>query len=346
MSDSPVLQTVDLGFQWPTVDPFLFCVHHLDRYPAANADHGPAASLAGRPLGQDFEGIDGWRMYHGQVVPGFPAHPHRGFETVTYVRQGLVDHADSLGAAARYGRGDVQWMTAGSGIVHAEMFPLLDRDGPNTLELFQIWVNLPASDKMVDPHFSMFWDRDIPRHVVRGDDGAQVEITVIAGRLGDAEPPTPPPASWASRVDADVAIWHVVADAGAEWTLPPARSADTIRTLYVFEGDGLSVADRAIGPRTGVVVDASVEVDLAVAAESTRPVEILVLQGRPLAEPVAQYGPFVMNTRAEIQQAFDDYQRTQFGGWPWDRDDPVHGLDGDRFARHVDGRVDRPQHQV
>ena len=342
MSESPVLQTVELGFQWPTVDPFLFCVHHLDRYPAANAEQGPAASLAGRPLGQDFEGIDGWRMYHGQVAPGFPAHPHRGFETVTYVRQGLVDHADSLGAAARYGRGDVQWMTAGSGIVHAEMFPLLDRDGPNTLELFQIWVNLPASDKMVDPHFSMFWDRDIPRHVVTGDDGRTVEVTVIAGRVADAEPPSPPPASWASRVDADVAIWHVVVDPGMSWTLPAAASDETVRTLYVFEGDGLHIAGQAIASRTGVVVDPVAAVELSVDSAAAQPVEILMLQGRPLAEPVAQYGPFVMNTRAEIEQAFDDYRRTQFGGWPWDRDDPVHGTDPARFARRVDGRVERP----
>ena len=343
MSDSPVLQTVDLGFQWPTVDPFLFCVHHLDRYPAANADQGPATSLAGRPLGQDFDGIDGWRMYHGQVVPGFPAHPHRGFETVTYVRQGLVDHADSLGAAARYGRGDVQWMTAGSGIVHAEMFPLLDRDGPNTLELFQIWVNLPASDKMVDPHFAMFWDRDIPRHVVAGDDGRSVEVTVIAGTLSESAPPSPPPASWASRTEADVAIWHVVIDPGMAWTLPPAATDATVRTLYVFAGEQLSVAGRPVGARAGVVVDPITPIELSVDASARTPVEILMLQGRPLNEPVAQYGPFVMNTRAEIQQAFEDYQRTRFGGWPWDRDDPVHGLDSGRFARHIDGRVDRPE---
>lgn len=341
MSDAPVLQTVDLGFQWPTVDPFLFCVHHLDRYPAANADLGPSASLAGRPLGQDFEGIDGWRMYHGQVVPGFPAHPHRGFETVTYVRRGLVDHADSLGAAARYGRGDVQWMTAGSGIVHAEMFPLLDRDGPNTLELFQIWVNLPAADKMVDPHFSMFWDRDVPRHVVQGDGGRKVEVTVIAGTLAESRPPEPPPASWASRAEADVAIWHIAIDPGMRWALPTAASADTVRTLYVFEGDGLSIADQPIAARTGAMVDPHAAVELAVSPSAPAPVEILMLQGRPLGEPVAQYGPFVMNTRAEIQQAFEDYQRTRFGGWPWDRDDPVHGLDGDRFARHVDGRIER-----
>ena len=168
---SPIIQTVPLGFQWPTIDPFLFCVHHLDAYPAGNADLGPVASLEGRSIGNDFEPVDGWRMYHGSTVPGFPVHPHRGFETITFVRQGLIDHADSLGAAARYGRGDVQWMTAGSGIQHAEMFPLLDRDGPNTAELFQIWINLPASDKMVEPHFTMLWDHDIPRHVETDAEG-------------------------------------------------------------------------------------------------------------------------------------------------------------------------------
>lgn len=171
-----VLDTAPLGFQWPTLDPFLFCVHHDDAYPAANERFGPAASLAGRNLGSDFAGKDGWRMYHGRVVPGFPQHPHRGFETVTIVRRGLIDHSDSLGAAARYGRGDVQWLTAGKGIVHAEMFPLLDRTGPNPVELFQIWLNLPAVDKFADPHFSMFWSDTIPKHVVRDAAGQSVEI--------------------------------------------------------------------------------------------------------------------------------------------------------------------------
>ncbi|HEY6079380.1 MAG TPA: pirin family protein, partial [Polyangiaceae bacterium] len=142
-----VKHTEPLGFQWKVLDPFLFCVHHDDPYPSGNAELGPAASLSGRNLGQDFDSANGWRMYHGQVVPGFPSHPHRGFETVTVVRRGLVDHSDSLGAAARYGGGDVQWLTAGKGIVHAEMFPLLERASPNPLELFQIWLNLPARDK-------------------------------------------------------------------------------------------------------------------------------------------------------------------------------------------------------
>lgn len=329
---SPVLQTVPLGFQWPTIDPFLFCVHHLDRYPAGTAALGPAAPLEGRQLGQDFDPLDGWRMYHGQSVPGFPAHPHRGFETITFVRQGLVDHADSLGAAARYGRGDVQWMTAGAGIVHAEMFPLLDRDGPNTLELFQIWLNLPAANKLVEPHFAMFWDDDLPRQVAPG-----VTVTVVAGGLGDAAPLSPPPASWASDPRSDLAIWHIVVEAGAHWVVPPA-SAETVRTLYVFEGDGVRVGDTTVDQLTGVLVDPLAAVELRATAHT----EILLLQGCPISEPVAQHGPFVMNTNAEIQQAFADYQSTRFGGWPWDRDDPVHGLDGARFARHADGRVEHP----
>jgi redox-sensitive bicupin YhaK (pirin superfamily) len=332
-----VLQTVPLGFQWPTAEPFLFCVHHLDHYPAGNESHGPAAPLAGRPIGQDFEGIDGWRMYHGSVVPGFPQHPHRGFETITYVRQGLVDHADSMGAAARYGRGDVQWMTAGRGIQHSEMFPLLDAHAPNTLELFQIWLNLPAVDKMVEPHFTMLWDHDIPRHVEVADDGSTVEVTVIAGSLAGVTPPPPPPASWASRTESDLAIWHVRLDPGTTWTLPPAAADDTLRILYVFEGPGLTVdGDEHITDSTGAVVRCDEPLTVAHPGGGGA-VEVLVLQARPIGEPIAQQGPFVMNTADEIRQAFADYQATQFGGWPWPHPDPVHGDDPGRFARHADG---------
>src|SRR5919112_1973907 len=162
MNQDPILNVAPLSFPWQTKDPFLVCVHHVDLYPQGNERLGPAASLEGRNIGQDFAGKDGWRMYHGDAVPGFPQHPHRGFETVTIVRRGLIDHSDSLGAAARFGRGDVQWLTAGKGIVHSEMFPLLDQKKPNPLELFQIWLNLPRADKLVDPFFTMFWEGDIP----------------------------------------------------------------------------------------------------------------------------------------------------------------------------------------
>jgi redox-sensitive bicupin YhaK (pirin superfamily) len=332
---SPVLQTVPLGSRWPTVDPFLFCAHHDDAYPAGDDELAPAVPVEDRELGQDFSALDGWSMYHGLTVPGFPGHPHRGFETVTFVRRGLIDHADSLGAAARFGRGDVQWLTAGRGVVHAEMFPLLDRERPNPLELFQIWMNLPAEDKLVDPYFTMLWDADIPR--VRADG---VEVTVIAGALDGTTPPPPPPSSWAARPDADVAIWHVRLDAGASWTLPAATGAGAVRVLYVFEGDTLRVADVEVANDTGVVLQPDVAVPLTAGGAE---VEALLLQGRPIGEPVAQYGPFVMNTQAEIEQAFADYQETRFGGWPWDDEAPTHGRDRGRFARHVDGRVEEAE---
>src|SRR6188474_312905 len=196
--DRIVLEVKPLGFPWVTAAPFLFCVHHDDAYPAGNERLGPAVSLSDRALGQDFGRKDGFSMYHGRVVPGFPQHPHRGFETVTIVRQGYIDHSDSLGATARFGMGDVQWLTAGKGIVHCEMFPLLDPREPNPAELFQIWLNLPSSDKFVEPYFSMFWDKDIPRHTVQDANGRTTEILVVAGNAGNTKAPPPPPNSWAA----------------------------------------------------------------------------------------------------------------------------------------------------
>jgi hypothetical protein len=262
-------------------------------------------------------------------VPGFPQHPHRGFETVTLARRGYIDHSDSLGATARFGKGDAQWLTAGKGIVHSEMFPLLEKGEPNPVELFQIWLNLPRADKMAEPHFTMFWADTIP--VVR-DGGA--EITVVAGGLGDVKPPSPPPHSWASRPESDVAIWTITLTPNATWTIPAAR-AGTNRTVYVFRGGTVGFGDRPV--ELGHVVALAGELPVTLTAGESG-AELLLLQGRPIGEPVVQYGPFVMNSQQEIQQAFMDYRRTQFGGWPWPVDGPVHGREAGRFAKHVDGR--------
>jgi redox-sensitive bicupin YhaK (pirin superfamily) len=336
--NTPVLDIRPLGFPWDTSDPFLFCVHHDDAYPAGNERMGPTTSLAGRNLGQDFEIKDGFRMYHGKVVPGFPQHPHRGFETVTIVRRGYIDHSDSLGATARFGPGDVQWLTAGEGIVHAEMFPLLDPSQPNPLELFQIWLNLPSEDKLVKPHFAMLWDRTIPRRAFVDDAGRSTEVTVVAGRLADALAPSPPPRSWASRSDTDVAIWCIRMPAGASWTLPAAASPSTARTIYFFRGASLTIGDQRLPSHAAVALRSDVAVRLEAGPAEC---EILLLQGRPIGEPVVQHGPFVMNSQAEIQRAFDDYQRTRFGGWPWPADGPVHSRAEGRFAKHADGQVER-----
>jgi redox-sensitive bicupin YhaK (pirin superfamily) len=333
----PVLQTVPLELHWPTIDPFLFCAHHDDAYPSGNAQLGPQASLEGRQIGMDFAGVDGWRMYHGDVVPGFPQHPHRGFETVTYVRKGLIDHSDSLGATARFGRGDVQWLTAGAGIVHSEMFPLVDRDAPNPLELFQIWLNLPAENKLDEPVFAMLWADDIPSVEIVDDEGHRMVLTVIAGAVAGVTPPAPPPSSWAARPESDLAIWHLAFEPGSSWTLPPTAGPDTVRTLYVFDGEGVIVGEHTLGRDTGSVLRSDQPVDITSAGGA----DCLVLQGRPIGEPVAQQGPFVMNDDAGLRQAFMDYQRTGFGGWPWPVDGPVHAADETRFAHHPDGRIER-----
>ena len=337
MSQQSILAIAPLSFPWQTTDPFLFCVHHDDAYPPGNAQMGPAADLSGRNMGQDFEGKDGWRMYHGSTVPGFPAHPHRGFETVTIVRQGFIDHSDSLGATARFGEGDVQWLTAGKGIVHCEMFPLRQTESANPTELFQIWLNLPARKKMAEPHFTMLWADTVPVLEFADVQGCKTSVQVVAGHLNQARGATPPPDSWASEEDSDLAIWTIRMQAGARWQLPGANHPQTVRRLYYFRGDGLTLNGQPIAAQSVVQVQAQDALDLQAGSDEA---QLLLLQGRPIGEPVAQYGPFVMNTQAEIHQAFADYRRTEFGGWPWGRSDPVHARDKGRFALHADGRME------
>jgi len=338
MSSDPVKRIRPLAFPWQTFDPFLVCIYHQDAYPAGNESMGPAASLSGRNIGQDFEGKDGWRMYHGDTVPGFPRHPHRGFETVTLVRRGLIDHSDSLGATARFGHGDVQWLTAGHGVVHSEMFPLVDRNGPNPLELFQIWLNLPGADKLSAPYFSMFWAGTIPKLVATDAAGRSTEVTLVAGQCGELKAPAPPPTSWASRPEADVAIWTLKMAPHAQWTLPSARPGSN-RALYFFRGESIRLGNVLAQPSSVIELQADRNVPLE---NGSSEAELLLLQGRPIGEPVAQHGPFVMNTAEQIHQAFADYRRTQFGGWPWEADGPVHARSESRFARHADGHIERP----
>ncbi len=338
-TDSPIGEVFELEFVWKTFDPFLFCVHHDDAYPAGTDDLGPPTTdLIGRSIGQDFSGQSGWSMYHGSGVPGFPRHPHRGFETVSYVRGGLMDHADSMGAGARFGAGDVQWITAGRGIQHSEMFPLVDSSRPNPVELFQIWLNLPGEDKMAEPSFHMHWNEQIPRLSFDDANGRPTRVVAVAGRIGSADPMSPPPSSWASRSDSDVAIWHIEMDPQAEWTLPPAATG-TARTIYVFDGEGIEVGGDVVTSGHGATVDVDQPVLLTALDGGAH---VLVLQGRPIGEPVAHVGPFVMNTRAELEQAFLDYRQTGFGDWPWPSDDPDHGPTSARFAVYPDGSRDDP----
>ena len=174
-----------VSFTWQTLDPFIFCVHHLDKYPQFNPEKAikdsslTMSDLRGRDIGSDFSYLNGFSMYHGTAVPGFPAHPHCGFETITAVLKGIVDHHDSLGTTVRYGEGDCQILTTGNGIQHSEMFPLVHEDKPNTMELFQIWLNTPSNLKMKDASFSMAWKESQP--IKKLDNG---HVRVLVGTYG------------------------------------------------------------------------------------------------------------------------------------------------------------------
>jgi len=333
---SPVMKAEAMSFPFDCESPFLFAVYHLDRYPAGNADMGPDASLRGHRMGADFGHKDGWNMYHGETIPGFPRHPHRGFETITVTRQGWVDHTDSLGNAGRFGGGDVQWMTAGKGINHSEMFPLLKRDGENILELFQIWINLPKRSKMVEPSFKMFWAEDLPTHEASG-----TEVALIAGNLpGFNPPPAPPPDSYASEPTSDVMVLTLKIPAGSSWTLPAyvgGGTAGLSRNAYIHTGKMTKVGDQMISGQKRLKLHPDVDTQFTAIEDA---IEVLILQGRDIGEPVVQHGPFVGNSRDDISKAFRDYQATGFGGWPWPSDSLAHDRHRQRFAQYADGRVD------
>ena len=334
MNKSNIISVNPLGFPWETQDPFLFCAHHRDEYPVGNQDMGPNTSLDGRNIGQDFVVKDGWRMYHGNVVPGFPYHPHRGFETVTIAKEGFVDHSDSLGASGRFGAGDVQWMTAGKGVQHSEMFPLLSKEKENPLEIFQVWLNLPKKDKFVEPHFKMLWREDIPVMNHTDTRGKKTKIDIIAGNIGKLNALNPTPSSWAAITDHEVLILTVKIEAHGNWVLPKSNNKVN-RNLYFYRGDNLLIDDVNVPSYHTIEVNSIEDIELTAGSQDCY---LLILQGKPIEEPVVQYGPFVMNTEDEIREAYRDYRKTQFGGWPWPKHEQVHNSSLGRFAKHANGR--------
>ncbi|MCF8567466.1 pirin family protein [Alicyclobacillus tolerans] len=336
MPEKKILTIQRLGFPWETEDPFLMSVHHKDAYPQGNEEQGPKVSLEGRDLGQDFTLRDGFRMYHGTRVPGFPVHPHKGFETVTVVLNGFVDHFDSTGSYGRYGNGDVQWLTTGRGTQHTEMFPLVHQDQSNPLELFQIWLNLPAKGKSAPPEYKMLWAEDIPEIQTVDSNGKTATIRLIAGSFQGKTSLEPTHASWAKDPNHHVGIFLVHLEPKASFSLPPISKALN-RNLYFYQGDTIQIEGTTVESYHRIKLVGDQEVTITNASAKA---DILILEGVPIQEPVAQYGPFVMNTRQELRDAFEEYQRTQFGGWQWGRPDPVNDRGTGRFARYADGTME------
>jgi hypothetical protein len=224
-------------------------------------------------------------------------------------------------------------MTAGEGLQHSEMFPLLNQQSENPVELFQVWLNLPKDKKFVKPHFKMLWSEDIPLYTVSDENSKSVEVNVISGRIGNVTPPLPAPDSWAAEPENEVAIWTIKMHAGAKWSLPSAGET-TIRTLYFYGGSSITIENAILRSPCAIALIPGNEL---IIENGDTDSYLLMLQGKPINDPVVQHGPFVMNTEAEIHQAFNDYHRTQFGSWPWPRPDQVHPREKGRFAKYHNG---------
>lgn len=229
---------------------------------------------------------------------------------------------------------------AGEGVVHSEMFPLIEKERDNATRFFQIWLNLPRKNKLVEPSFAMFWNPQVPIYKTNN-----VKVTLWAGHdyFDVVQTNSPPPASWASDPSNDVAIMHITLQPGGNLVLPKAHEENVNRSLFLIEGHGQGVLVDGEKQDQPVVLtmDSTKDVELKLPGKATEASEFLLLQGKPINEPVKQYGPFVMNTEAEIQAAFQDYGKTQFGGWPWPRDDMVFPREKGRFAL-VNGKETTP----
>ena len=296
MSTDPIIGTASLTFPWQTRDPFLVCVHHVDHYPQGNERLGPAASLDGRDMGQDFAGKDGWRMYHGHAVPGFPQHPHRGFETVTFVREGYIDHSDSLGATARFGRGDVQWLTAGRGIVHAE-HPRPQTEEQFTLHGLQLWTSLPRALKLSEPRYQNIDAASIAEVEAEG-----VRTRVIAGELDGVKGP--------AATLMPTFLWHVRIEAGSTFEAAIAEGFEA--GVYVVDGTAvIGDATRAVTGELAVL--AGGEGRLSIRNAGDKALDAMVLGGAPAEGPLVFHGPFVMNSVDQVRAAEIAYRTGRMG---------------------------------
>ncbi|WP_447886220.1 pirin family protein [Serratia fonticola] len=239
-----------------------------------------------------------FRSHNGRR--GVGQHPHRGFETVTIVYQGEVEHRDSTGSGGVIGPGDVQWMTAASGILHEEFHSKDFSQKGGTIEMVQLWVNLPAKDKMAAPGYQTLLNQDIPV-VPLADNAGQVRV--IAGNYGGHAGP--------ARTFSPINVWDMKLNAGRNTTLR-VEEGHTL-AVVMLHGAILVNGEQIVRETQMVLLDRAGD---SITLEANGDVSLLVLSGEPIDEPIVGYGPFVMNNEAEIQQAFRDFNSGQFGAMP------------------------------
>lgn len=321
MSSSSIYNISPITFRLDLKDPFIFTAHHIDHFPVGKADMSPSMP----PKDKEYS------MYYGDVIPGFPEHPHTGFETITLVEQGYVDHFDSLGNGGRYAAGDVQWLSTGNGVEHCEMFPLLHDDKENPFELFQIWFNASPEQKKQPADYKMFWREHIP-HVIENNQ-AKADIRVISGEFKGTEAISRPPHSWAYAKENRVNIYLITLENNAKLSIP-ATTATSTRFAYFYQGTELTLSGEIIPFKHLVELQPDANIQLHAHAGETR---ILWLEGEPIGAPVAMRGPFVLNSEQELNVAFKRYRETHFGEWPWPSPAPIFDKDTPRFATYNGG---------
>jgi quercetin 2,3-dioxygenase len=335
-----VLRSEPIGIHWDAEDPFFFISHHYDDYPKGNSQQAPPQrEVSGRMnLGRNYDKEFGYRMYNGKVVPGFPLHSHWGYETVTVVEKGYIDHFDSMGNQGRYGFGDVQWLSAGSRYEHCEMYPLAFDDRKNPTDITQIMIDLPLEHKNSPNEVRMLWSEQIPVLTMDDGNGHICTVKVIAGRFGDTQASLPNRVSWAADPEHHVRILKLVMSPDAELTIP-AVSTTVNRNLYFVSGGCVSIDGQTYEDDSRLKLVGNEDVNIKNGNETG---EYWLLEGEPIGEKMIVFGPVSLPTDKDVRNAMDLIRKKELDDWQWGLVDRAQPKGTDRFIRYTDGHDEYP----
>lgn len=328
----PVLREMVADLHWDIDDPFVFASHHFDLYPVGNERQAPPKEEVDRKdLGNDYYKLFGYRLYTSKMTPGFQLHSHWGYETITLVPQGYVDHFDSLGNQGRYGYGDMQWITAGGRYHHCEMYPLVHQDRKNPQLVTQIMINLPLSEKDTPPEVHTVWKEDLTEFQENG-----CTFTLLAGTFAGRTAAVPSRRSWAADPAHHVTILRVLMPPGTSFTLGRTEAAN--RNIYLTEG-GATVAGKAYRPATRLKLRPDREVEIVMGDKES---EVWLLEGDPIGEKQSRWGPVILGSDAEVRKAVNIIRQKEMDEWQWDFVNQKQPLGTERFYRSADGTEIRP----
>ncbi len=328
----PVIREMITDIHWDIEDPFIFASHHFDLYPVGNERQAPPKEQVDKKdLGNDYYKLFGYRLYTSKMTPGFQLHSHWGYETITLVPQGYVDHFDNLGNQGRYGYGDMQWVTAGGRYHHCEMYPLVHQDRQNPQLVTQIMLNLPLSEKNTPPEVHTVWKEDL---VEFEEDGCT--FTLLVGNFMGRTAEAPSKRSWAADPAHHVTVLRVLMKPGSTFKLGKTEAAS--RNIYLTEG-GATVAGRPYKASTRLKLKTDCEVEITMGDTES---EVWLLEGDPIGEKQSRWGPAVLGSDNEVREAVNIIRKEELEEWPWDFVNQKQPLGTERFYRAADGTEIRP----